>query len=111
MNVVGHHARHIQFILPTFVTVTDALQNYISLLIREEASWICREGNGVLCPGSFEVRQSALGVSNTLGSFRRGAGKNTRGACAPHKLNRVVCLFLHIQKFNSRSDLIPFVAL
>src|SRR5436189_5078564 len=47
-----------------------------------------RKGHGVFRPWPLEVRQTALRVMHVFRIFRRGAGKGTRGACAPRNCVR-----------------------
>src|ERR1700693_1110914 len=85
MHVIRHHARHIQLVLQLLMSVARAPQYNGSLLRSKNAPLVSGECDGVLCPRSFEMRESSLSVADFLWAFRRGAGKSTRGACAPRR--------------------------
>src|SRR5438105_11735683 len=90
MNVVRHYTCGVQVVLTMFVAITQTLQSKISFFGREWASLISGEGDGVLCPRALKMRQPPLRIPNPLGAFRRGAGKGTRGACAPQILRVII---------------------
>jgi len=68
MNVIGHHTRGVELILPLMVRMEDRSQNAVAFGWSKRASFPGRERHHVFCPWALEVREVSAGVLGVSGT-------------------------------------------
>ena len=67
VDVIGHHAGHIEKILAVLLWEFEAIEDDVPLGIGQRPSLIGGKGDGVFGPWTFEVREAAFGIECAFG--------------------------------------------